>query len=142
MDSLPGVLWHASDAWARRREPNVALFHYDDLLGDLEGEMRRLATVLGITVAGPTWPELVRAAGFEAMRARAGRTAPDPADILVDRVRFFRRGSSGAGREQLSPRELAHYRARVEQMASSDVLAWLHHETTRLPARGDVDPWP
>ena len=38
-DSLPGVMWHVSDAWARRAEPNVVLAHYDDLRRDLEGEI-------------------------------------------------------------------------------------------------------
>jgi aryl sulfotransferase len=131
LDSLPGVVWHAADAWARRREPNVVLVHYDDLCADLEGEMRRLAALLDITVAGPTWPAIVRAAGFEAMRADAARIAPDPADILRNRVEFFRRGSSGAGPEELSPPELAHYVARVEAMAPPDVVAWLHHHDAR-----------
>jgi aryl sulfotransferase len=127
LDSLPGVLWHASDAWARRRQPNVVLVHYDDLASDLEGEMRRLAAHLGIAVAETKWPDLVRAAGFSAMRAGAATTAPDPADILKDRSRFFRRGSSGAGREALTSAELDHYNARVAQMAPPDVVAWLHH---------------
>ena len=39
-DSLPGVMWHLSDAWARRHEPNVLLVRYDDLLADLDGQMR------------------------------------------------------------------------------------------------------
>ena len=43
MDSLPGVMWHLSDAWARGGEPNVLLFHYGDLSADLAGQMRRLA---------------------------------------------------------------------------------------------------
>jgi len=48
---------------------------------------------------------MVRAAGFEEMRVNAVLTAPDPADILKDRSQFFRRGSSGAGREVLTPDE-------------------------------------
>ena len=127
LDSLPGVLWHATDAWARRRQPNIVLAHYDDLSADLEGEMRRLAALLGIAVADPKWPGIVRAAGFEEMRARAPRLAPDPADILKDPVAFFRRGSSGAGRQELSPDELAHYQTRVEHLAPPDVVRWLHH---------------
>ena len=128
LDSLPGVLWHLTGAWERRHEPNIVLAHYDDLVADLEGEMRRLAVRLGITVPDSTWPEIVRAAGFDQMRARAEQSAPDPADILKDRSLFFRRGSSGAGREVLSADELAHYRARVEHMAPADVLAWLHRD--------------
>jgi aryl sulfotransferase len=129
LDSLPGVVWHAADAWRRRREPNIVLVHYDDLRADLAGSMRQMAATLEITVPESTWPEIVEAAGFEQMRARAQRTAPDPADILKDRAQFFRRGSSGEGREALSPDELAHYDTRVTSMAPADVLAWLHHET-------------
>jgi hypothetical protein len=62
------------------------------------------------------------------MRAKAAHTAPDPADILKDRLAFFRRGSSGAAREVLSPDEWDHYRARVADAAPPDVLAWLHHD--------------
>jgi aryl sulfotransferase len=60
MDSLPGVMWHLSDAWARRDEPNVTLVHYDDLSADLEDEMRRLASSLDITVPEALWRGLVR----------------------------------------------------------------------------------
>ena len=35
LDSLPGVMWHLSDAWSRRHEPNVLLVHYDALRLDL-----------------------------------------------------------------------------------------------------------
>jgi hypothetical protein len=133
LDSLPGVLWHAADAWSRRLEPNVVLVHYDDLIADLDGEMRRLAGLLGITVPETTWADLVRAARFEEMRAQAQSTAPDPADILKDRARFFRLGVSGAGRKVLTSEELAHYETRVAGMAPPEVVAWLHHTSAPDP---------
>ena len=126
MDSLPGVMAHLCDAWARRAEPNVLLVHYDDLRGDLEGEMRRIARHLAIGVPEARWPGLVEAAGFERMRARAEQLAPDAAGLLKDPARFFRRGTSGAARELLSDAEIGRYRARVEAMAPSDLLDWLH----------------
>ena len=128
MDSLPGVMWHLSDAWSRRHEPNIVLVHYDDLSRDLEGEMRRVAGRLGIEVTPHRWPELVEAARFEPMRARADRLAPDAAGVLRDRARFFRRGFSGEGREVLTRDELAHYRARSRQLAPADLLRWLHRD--------------
>jgi aryl sulfotransferase len=124
-DSLPGVMWHLSDAWARRAEPNVLLVHYDDLAAGLAGQMRWLAGQLGITVADQTWPALARAASFEAMRARADRLVPT-AGIFKDNAAFFRRGTSGAGREVLTADELAAYHARVAQLAPPDLLIWLH----------------
>jgi aryl sulfotransferase len=130
LDSLPGVMWHLSDAWTRRAEPNVILVHYDDLLADLAGEMRRLAGRLGIAVPEDAWPELVRSATFAEMRASAAGRAPDPAGVLKDPSAFFRRGTSGAGFEVLSTDELTRYYARSAQLAAPDLLSWLHRERT------------
>jgi aryl sulfotransferase len=131
MDSLPGVMWHLSDAWARRDESNIVLVHYDDLSADLEGEMRRLAELLRIAVPDGTWADLVKAATFEQMRAAASRVSPDPGDVLKDGTAFFRRGTSGSGRELLTSDELAHYHARAARLAPRDLLAWLHREGPR-----------
>jgi hypothetical protein len=128
MDSLPGVMWHMSDAWGRRAQPNMVLVHYDDLSADLEGEMRRLAGLLRITVPDQTWASLVKAATFQEMRAAAARLTPGPGGVLKDRAAFFRRGSSGAGRELLTSDELAHYHARAAQLAPPDLLRWLHRD--------------
>ncbi len=133
MDSLPGVVRHASDAWDRRHQGNIVLAHYDDLSIDLEGEMRRLAALLDITVSESTWTEIVPAARFEAMRSRVVHADPDPGDILKDRARFFRRGTSGAGREVLSLAEQARYRARIDRLGPSDAVRWLEYGSRTLP---------
>jgi hypothetical protein len=123
LDSLPGVLWHLSDAWRRRHEPTVVLVHYADLSADLAGEMTRIAGRLGLPAPEP---ELVEAAGFARMRDRAAELAPDPAGILKDTGAFFRRGRSGAGRELLTDAEFARYLDRAATMAPADLLDWLH----------------
>jgi aryl sulfotransferase len=124
-DSLPGVMWHLSDAWARRGRPNMLLVHYDNLLADLEGQMRWLAGQLGITVPQQAWPELVRAATFESMSGSADTLVPT-AGIFKSNAAFFRRGTSGAGREILGDEEIAAYHARTAQLAPPDMLTWLH----------------
>lgn len=129
LDSLPGVLWHLSDAWSRRAPQDVVLVHYDDLVDDLEEEMRRLASRLGIAVSEETWPTLVEAATFAQMRARADSIAPDPSGILKDKTAFFRRGSSGAGAETLTRVDLDHYYRRASTMAPPDLLEWLHRDS-------------
>lgn len=126
LDSLVGVMWHLRDAWERRALPNVRLVHYDDLCADLEGQMRSLADWLGIEVAAGRWPALVEAAGLPAMRSRAADMFGD-VGVFKDPVAFFRRGSSGAGREVLSAADLARYDARVTALAPPDLLEWLHH---------------
>jgi aryl sulfotransferase len=128
LDSLPGVCRHLSDAWSRRDRPNVVLVHYDDLAARLEDEMRRLAARLSIEVPEGGWPELVDSATFESMKSRAGRLLPDSGGVLKDQTAFFRRGTSGSGRELLSAEEYAGYLARAAELAPPDLLAWLHRD--------------
>jgi aryl sulfotransferase len=133
LDSLPGLMWHLSDAWARRGEPNVTLVHYDDLSADLAGRMRWLAGLLRAAVPGHAWPALVRAATFESMSDSADTLVPT-AGIFKSNAAFFRRGRSGAGQEILSDAELAAYQARGAALAPRDMLAWLHSRAPGYPA--------
>jgi aryl sulfotransferase len=128
LDSLPGILWHLTDAWHRCPVQDVVLVHYDDLVHNLGGEMRRIADRLGISVREEIWPGLVEAATFVRMRARAASTAPDPSGILKDPEVFFRRGYSGAGAETLSKDELDRYYRRASTMAPPEILRWVHHQ--------------
>ncbi|MEV6814994.1 sulfotransferase domain-containing protein [Micromonospora sp. NPDC051296] len=125
LDSLPGVMWHLRDAWARRHRPNVHLVHYDDLSADLTGQMHRLAELLDLD---PPGPDLVEAATFDRMRARADRLAPDPAGVFKDRRAFFRNGRSGQGSALLDGAARVRYRARAAALAPPDLLAWLHRD--------------
>jgi hypothetical protein len=56
-------------------------------------------------------------------------TLTGPPGIIKDSRAFFRRGTSGAGREALSPGELADYQARTAQLAPPDLLSWLHRDS-------------
>lgn len=126
MDSLVGVLHHATDAWQRQGRQDVVLVHYADLLADLEGEMRRLAAHLGVEVPEPAWPGLVEAATFASMRSRADELVPDAAGVLQDHALFFRSGTSGTGSAVLTAEELRSYEQRVAGLAPPEVVAWLH----------------
>ena len=122
--SLSRMMQHLSDAWTRRGEPNVELVHYEDLCADLEGQMRRIASRLGITVPETTWPSLVQAATFGQMRAAAGQIQPLTGSD--DPAAFFRSGTSGAARELLTSAELAYYYERAARYCPPELLAWLH----------------
>jgi aryl sulfotransferase len=125
MDTLPGFMWHLSDAWARRDQPNILLVHYENLSGDLAGQMGWLAGRLGITVPEHAWPGLVQAATFESMSGRADTLVPT-AGLFKSNAAFFRRGTSGAGREILSDAETSAYHDRAARLAPPGLLAWLH----------------
>lgn len=126
LDSLAGVLHHLGDAW-RRKESNVLLVHYADLVRDLEGEMRRIAAALGIEIPSDEWRDLVRAATFDEMRARAPDLVPDGRrGIFVDPRAFFRSGASAQWRELLDEHDRARYDARVRERAAPELARWLH----------------
>lgn len=126
LDSLPGVAHHLQDAWTRRAEPNVVLVHYDDLRADLAGEMRRVAGRLGIPVDAAKLPDLVEAAGFPAMRARASDAVPERNGVIRDHERFFRRGTSGARFEVLDAPARADYERRMAARVPPELFTWLH----------------
>lgn len=126
MDSLPGIMWHLSDAWRRRAEPNVLLIRYADLVGDLDGQMRHLAERLGVQVDERVWPSLVRAATFDQMRERPNVLTPTPDGVLKDESAFFRRGRPGAAAEVLTDDEIERYERRVSALAPDELVRWLH----------------
>ena len=127
LDSLDGVFHHLTDAWARRDDPTVVLVRYQDLLDDLDGEMRRLASELAIDIGDDELTALVEAARFDAMQARADRLVPDRLGVIKDRSAFFRQGRSGEGRAIAGPDGVARYEARARELAPPELLAWLHH---------------
>ncbi|MFC5184121.1 sulfotransferase domain-containing protein [Actinomadura harenae] len=124
-DSLNRLMWHVTDAWERRDDPNVLLVHYADLAADLPGQMRRVADRLGITVPEDRWPSLLEAATFRRMRADAARLVPAGRERLKDARTFFRAGRSGSGRALLTPEEFAAFHGRLAATTPPDLLSWL-----------------
>lgn len=112
--------------WEARRRPNVLLVHYDDLKADLAGEMGRIAEFLSIPVAPDLWPELVSAAGFEAMRRDGDALMAAGRGIFQDGSRsFFFKGSNGRWRGVVAAEDLSRYDAKVEAMLPASCAAWL-----------------
>lgn len=125
--SLRGILHHIQTFWDAPDDVDVVLLHYDDLLTDLEGQMRALADRLGITVPERLWPALANAASFDEMRARAALTAPNAHDgFWRDNERFFNRGTNGQWRDLLDSDDLERYRVRANAIGPGDIVNWVH----------------
>lgn len=124
---LRSTLHHLSSFWAARERANIVLLHYDDLKRDLAGQMRALAARLGIEVPDGRWAELVTAATFEQMRARADTLAPG-FGMFRDSSQFFQRGTSGQWRELLDDADRQRYATMVSDLAEPDLVQWLHRE--------------
>ncbi len=127
--NLALTMHHLATFWEVREQPNVVLVHYADLQRDLEGEMRRIAQRLDIDLDEDLLPDLVAAAGFDAMRERADEIAPDSTQrILQSNRAFFRSGGNGQWRELLDEAGRRRYAERVKQLAPTDLIEWAHHE--------------
>jgi hypothetical protein len=125
--ALASVLHHLNMGWQRRRAPNVALFHYADLTADLEGELLRLARVLGIPCSPERARELAPEASLARMRERGAEVAPSGSRGHWKDVRaFFRSGGSGEWRARLAATDLAAYEVRVAALVGPDLAAWVH----------------
>ena len=110
-----------------REKPNIVLIHYAELAHDLEGAMRRIAQRLEIDIDEDRVPELVAAAGFDAMKERADEVVPDASQRLWQSNRaFFHRGTSDQWQDLLDDAGRRRYAARVTQLAPADLVEWAH----------------
>jgi aryl sulfotransferase len=125
--TLPGILQHLQTFWDRREDLRIALFHYNDLLVDLPGQLRQLARVLGIEVSIARLEEFAAAAAFDSMRQRADDLVPDVGNrIWRSNREFFHRGYSGQWRDWLDADALRRYHDRVAELVPPDLATWAH----------------
>ena len=126
--TLSFTVAHLLSFWEVRDRPNVAMFHYADLLADLPGQLQRLAGVLGYDIDRARAEELAAEASFAAMKSNAERVVPN-ADIGIwlSADSFLHRGTSGQWREVFTADDLAHYDQRLAELAPPDLIEWLHH---------------
>ena len=77
--SHSGQIWHHFKGWweGGLKDPNVLWCFYEDLIGDLEGEVRRVAAFLGVSLAGTEGEALLETvleqSSFKYMQARASQ---------------------------------------------------------------------
>jgi aryl sulfotransferase len=107
-------------------ELDILLLHYDDMLEDLEGQMRAVARRLHIQVAEELWPELIEAATLVEMRRRAGLMVPASRHQWRDPARFFHKGTSGQWRDLLDAPDVERYAERVRSLARPELVTWVH----------------
>jgi aryl sulfotransferase len=122
--------------WDLRNEPNVLLVHYNDLLADLEGQMRRVAAFCGIDVPGQAWPDAVARCRFEEMREGAAKAGRHDTGFVGGAQSFFHKGSNGRWRGVLTEDQLARYDAHVGEVLPADSAAWLEHGSLALAGGG------
>ncbi|MEH6372863.1 sulfotransferase domain-containing protein [Streptomyces sp. KLMMK] len=120
---------HMLSWWELRHESGVFLLHYQNLLDDLEGQMRHVATCLGLDLPEEAWPELVAACRFEAMRADSTHLAPVAREAqggAESGAWFFHRGVSGQWQETITAEDVKLYEQAVRDFPPG-LRHWLEH---------------
>lgn len=113
--------------WRARDEGNMLLVHFADLKADLESEMRRIARFLDIDIPESLWPELVEAAGFDAMKRQGNELIPMAKAIwgAQGADRFFNKGTNGRWRGKVSAADLDRYDSKVAKAFPPELARWL-----------------
>jgi aryl sulfotransferase len=100
--------------------------HYNDLLADLEGEMRSIAAWLGIEVPEARWPHVVDACRFETVKRDPEKVVGDMSWSFQGGAQtFVHKGTNGRWRDALTAADLALYEEAVKRMLAPDCARWL-----------------
>ena len=111
----------------------MLLVHYNDLKADLAGEIARLARYLEIEHQRAVMDEIVKAAGFETMRAQGETLMPGAENAWVEGAKtFLNKGVNGRWHGAFAEADLAAYRLKTEVEFTPALAAWL--ESGRLIA--------
>ncbi len=114
--------------WDYRELPNILLVHFNDLLQDTEGDIRRMADFLGISVAEQAWPGIVKRVSFAEMKKEGERYAPLGGRFWEGGAKtFLNKGTNGRWRNVLSKQELGLYDAACQRTLTPDCRAWLEN---------------
>jgi len=127
VSGLASTLHHLKTFWDARDKTNVVMLHYGDMKADLPGQMRKLASRLGIDLDDAALPALAEAASFDQMRESAARVAPNTTELIwQDAQSFFHKGTTGQWRDLLGDDDLQRYAKRVAELIPGDLSDWAH----------------
>ena len=117
---IPYGSWfkHASAWTANRNKLNMLVVHYEDLIADLEGEVRRLAAFCGMPIAEENLANILRHCSFEYMQEHDEKFGLENMAARArsrNNVKFIRKGVVGEGAERLDKEALSAYRKRFDR---------------------------
>lgn len=120
-------LHHCKTWWEFRHLPNIEFFHYSDMLENLEREMRRVATYIGVDVPEASWPRLVEACSFATVKKNPKVVTGDGIDFAFKggAETFINKGTNGRWKDVLSEDELQMYRDAMARTLDPDCAEWL-----------------
>ena len=124
LDEFPLWFEHVASFWSHRGEPNVLFAHYNDMQADLDREMRRVASFLGVSVDEQRWTSQVQHCTFASMKARSDEIGSFDRGFVGGADTFLYKATNGRWRDVLTEAELAAFDRRCEERLPPDAFAW------------------
>jgi aryl sulfotransferase len=94
------------------------------MLSDLDAQMRRVASFVGIDVNESRWPALVERCTFAEMKDHAEELADFDATFVGGADTFLYRGSNTRWRDILTADELSAFDERSRELLTTEADAW------------------
>jgi aryl sulfotransferase len=111
-------------AWSLRGRNDVLLLHYNEIIGNPEGAVRRIAAFVGVELSPARVSEIVALCSFDEMRSQKETIAPNAKRFDTDH--HLNQGVAGRGNHLFPQQRFAdEYRA-LENALGSDCFRWLN----------------
>lgn len=124
-------LHHLATWWQYRHLPNILFVHYNDLLRDIEGEMRRVAEFLHIEVPETAWPDLTHAVSIDTLRDNAATFMGSHGKSFKGGGKtFLNKGTNGRWRDVLDDSDMTAYQAAMDNSLDPEAAAWMENGRT------------
>ena len=119
-------LYHTQTWWNYRHLPNILLVHYNDLLQNLQGEIRRIADYLNIQISEALLASVADAVKFSSMKQSAEQIVPYTHAIFKGGPQtFINKGTNGRWRDILTEHDLQLYKAAIARELTAECAKWL-----------------
>jgi hypothetical protein len=106
---------HVAGFWPWRTRDNVLVIDYAELKRDLEGSVRRVASMMGVELRPDELAAVVERCGFGYMKRHEDQFRPPVPGPNGRRVELLRHGRQGEGRELLTSEQVARVDAAMRQ---------------------------
>lgn len=121
-------LHHAQTWWDYRHLPNVLMVHFADLLADPEGQIRRIANHLDISIDEQQLPGILQRISFNGMKENFNNIMPEADHLFREGGKtFMNKGTNGRWQGVLTDAELAQCDDAVKRELTPDCAEWLEH---------------
>ena len=121
-------LGHMQSWWDFRDLPNILFVHFNDLLANLEGEIKRVADFLDIEASDELIKSAAHATTFSTMKANADQIATFAERNFEGGAQaFINKGTNGRWKQVLVPEDLSLYKDAVSRIMSPVCAQWLEN---------------